>query len=179
MKIIIATENEAKNKGVKDAFLKAFPNENLEFISEGFESNVKVQPTSEEEGVLGAINRANNAKQKHAEADFYIGMEGFVDSNEFGMFLAGSVVIIDKNENKGIGFSAKVQLPNFMRQRIDKGEELGPLVKELMHDDSNNIRHGSGTNGILTKDLYSRSDEFYDATVCALAKYITPDIYSK
>ncbi len=104
-------------------------------------------------------------------------MEGYVDSNEYGMFLAGAVAIINKVGSIGVGVSAKMQLPDFIKEKITAGAELGPLVKDFMNDTEGTIRHYDGTNGILSKGLYNRVDEFKDATKCALVRFQSPELY--
>jgi non-canonical (house-cleaning) NTP pyrophosphatase len=106
-------------------------------------------------------------------------MEGFVDVNEYGMFLAGAVAISDKEGRVGIGISAKVQIPNDIKNKIKQGQELGPIIKDLMEDEDNSIRQSAGTNGVLTGGLYNRVDEFRDATACALAPFISPELFNK
>ena len=177
MKIIIATENKAKIQGVTEVLNQVWTD--VEIISEKFSSDISEQPLSEVEGITGATNRAKNAQAKYSEADYCIGIEGFVDSNEYGMFLGGTVVIINKTGEIGIGTSAKVQIPDFIKEKINEGLELGPLVKELMNDTEGAIRHSEGTTGILSKGLYNRVDEFKDATKCALARFLSPEFYKK
>lgn len=177
MKIVISTTNEAKVNGVKKAFEDVF--ENCEFISEKFNSDVSDQPLSEKEGINGAINRAKNSMSKFKDADFYVGLEGYVDTKDWGMFLAGASAVIGSNGDIGIGISYQLQLPLFMEKQINSGKELGPIVQELMKDESNNIRHTEGTMSILTNGRIKRIFEFETATTCALARFITPDLYSK
>lgn len=177
MKIIIATENKAKIQAIEEVLKSIW--DNLEIIGQKFPSQVSEQPLTEEEGINGALNRANNAKQAHPNADYFIGMEGYVDSNQYGMFLAGAVVIINNIGQIGIGISGKMQLPKNIKEKILSGQELGPIIKEIMQDTKGEIRHFQGTNGILTKGLYNRVDEFKDATQCALAKFISPEFYNK
>lgn len=177
MKIIISTENRAKIEAVETVFRQVWTE--LEIISEKFPSNVAEQPLSENEGIQGAINRANNSKQKYPEADYFVGMEGYVDSNEYGMFLAGAVAVIRNDGAIGIGISAKMQLPDFIKDKINQGAELGPVMKELVNDVEENIKHHDGTNGILSKGLYDRVDEFKDATKCALTRFQSPELYGK
>jgi len=177
MKIIICTENKAKIQAIEEVLIKVWSN--IEMIGEKFSSDVSEQPLTEEEGIKGAINRAKNAKLKYSDADYYIGMEGYVDTNKYGMFLAGIVAIVDKHGKIGVGTSAKMQLPTFIQKRITDGEELGPLIKDLMNDTEGNIRKYDGTNGILSKGLYNRVDEFKDATKCALARFQSPEFFGK
>lgn len=177
MKIIISTENKAKIQAVEEVFSQVWSD--LKITSKKFASGVSEQPLSEEEGIKGAINRAKNAQEKYPDADYFVGMEGYVDSNEYGMFLAGAVAIVATNGTTGIGISAKIQLPDFIREKIEKGNELGPLIKDLMNDNRETIKHRDGTNGILSKGLYNRVDEFKDATKCALARFQSLELYEK
>ncbi|MBT3230307.1 DUF84 family protein [Candidatus Uhrbacteria bacterium] len=175
MEIIVCTENRAKVQAITEVFSNLHPEANI--ISKSFSSDISDQPMSEEEGLDGAINRANNARREYLEAHYCIGMEGFVDVNKFGMFLAGAVAIIDQQGIIGLGTSAKVLLPKFIAKEIEAGVELGPLVKDLMDDVKGEIRHSAGTTGVLTKGLYNRVDEFKDATKCALARFQSPKLF--
>jgi inosine/xanthosine triphosphatase len=177
MQIVIATENNAKIQAVKKVFESVFGA--LEILAEKFPSEVAEQPLSETEGLQGALNRAKNARIKYPEADYCVGLEGYVDSGKFDMFLGGAVAIISKDGRIGLSPSAKVRLPRFMQEKIEAGAELGPLVKELMQDETGKIRQNEGTNGLLTNGLYTRIDEFADATKCALACFVSPELYEK
>jgi inosine/xanthosine triphosphatase len=177
MKVIICTENKAKIQAVEEVLRNVWSD--IQITGEKFSSDVSEQPMTEKAGVEGAINRSKNAKSKYQDFDYYIGMEGYVDTSDYGMFLAGAVAIIDKSGNIGIGLSAKMQLPAFIKNKIDAGKELGPLIKALMNDTDGDIRQYEGANGILSKGLYNRVDEFKDATKCALARFQSPEFFSK
>lgn len=177
MKIIVTTKNKAKWNAIEEVIAPIWSV--TEFINEKFSSNIPEQPMSEEEGIQGAQNRIKNARKKYPKADYIIGMEGFVNTNQWGMFLGGCVVIEDKRGKQGIGISAKIQLPADIEKAIQNGAELGPLIQEKMNDIENTIRHQEGTNGILTNGIYTRIDEFKDATRCALAPFQSPKIYKK
>jgi inosine/xanthosine triphosphatase len=174
MKIAIGTENKAKIQAVETIIRQVW--KDVEFSYHKTESMVNEQPVNDEEAIKGATNRAKQAITK-GNADYGIGLEGTVNSNRYGMFLHGWVVIIDKEHNISYGQSASIQLPKTIEYRIKNGEELGPIIQELMKDDKNTIRHSEGTNGILTNGLYSRVKEFEDATRCALAKFVNPEWY--
>ena len=164
MKIGIGSTNEAKNNAVKNVFSKLgeFTYESVEV-----ESGIKKQPRSSNEAITGALKRAEEALKK-TKADYGIGLEGTVDTNEHGMFLIGWVVIIDKQGIESIGGSGAVKVPEEVRTRIENGEELGDIIKETYKDSANKIRQGEGANGVFTRGLYTRTKEFQDAILCAL-----------
>lgn len=174
IKIAIGTLNKAKIQAVKEIITEIW--KEAEFIPAETESKVSNQPMSDTEGIKGAINRAKQALEK-TSADYGIGLEGSVEENEYGMFLGGWVAIVGKNGKTGIGSSGKVLLPKQIREKIKAGEELGPIMQELVNDKDNEVRQTIGTNGILTKKLYDRTKEFKDATRCALAKFVSPEFY--
>jgi inosine/xanthosine triphosphatase len=175
MKIAIGTLNKAKNAAVQNV-IKTVWND-VEFISIETDSGISNQPLNDEESIKGAINRARQALA-HDNADYGIGLEGGVHTIEnHGMFLHGWIAIVDNDGNIGLGRSGSIELPKHIELRINNGEELGPIMQELMKDDKNTIRHSDGTNGILTNGLYTRVKEFEDATRCALAKFVSRDWY--
>ena len=174
MKIAIGTENKAKIQAVENIIRAVW--KDAEFSYHKTNSLVNDQPLSDEEAIKGAINRAKEAINKGG-AYYGVGLEGTVNTNNYGMFLHGWVAIVDKSGNIGLGQSASVHVPKTIEQRIKKGEELGLIMQELMKDEKNSIRQNEGTNGILTEGLYTRVKEFEDATRCALSRFINAKWY--
>lgn len=174
MKIAIGTLNKAKNTAVENIIKLIW--KDAEFISLETDSGISNQPKNDEEAIKGAINRAKYALDK-TDADYGIGLEGTVHTNSHGMFLHGWTAIINKDGVIGLGQSASIELPGNIVHRINSGEELGPIMQELMKDNENKIRHKEVAGGILTQGLYIRIKEFEDATRCALAKFVSPEWY--
>jgi len=175
MNIAIGTENKAKIQAVENIIREVW--KDVEFSYHQTNSLVNSQPLSDEEAIKGAINRAKQAISE-GSANYGVGLEGTVNTNNYGMFLHGWVAIVDKEGNFGLGQSASVHIPKGIEQRIKKGEELGPIMRELMNDEKNSIRNNEGTNGILTNGLYTRVKEFEDATRCALSRFINAKWYT-
>lgn len=175
MRIVICTLNEVKNNAVKNVIDKIWSG--VDYISINSESGVFDQPLNDEEGIQGAINRAKYGLENVTDAEYSIGLEGTVDETEYGMFLNGWAAIMHKDGEIGLGCSGKVELPSYVAEKLKKGKELGPLIQEMMGDDS--IRNNVGTNGVLTKGLYSRTKEFQDAVSCALSRFLMPGLYKK
>ena len=180
MKIAIGTLNKAKISAVEEIIRQVWTD--AQFYPIETNSGISAQPLDDEEAIRGAINRAKDAMIKvqnehHIDIDYGIGLEGTVNSNKYGMFLHGWVAIIDKDQNAGLGQSASMQMPEKIEYRIKGGEELGPIIQELLKDDQNAIRHSQGAGGILTKGMYTRVKEFEDATRCALAKFVNKEGY--
>ncbi len=177
MKVAIGSKNGAKVNAVKAVISSIW--KDAEFVSLEVESGVRPQPLTDEEGLLGATNRATGALAKVPGATHGIGLEATVQENQYGMFLCGWVVIIDQNGTTGVGSGGRAMLPKFIQEEIRKGKELGPIIQELMRDTNDEIRHSNGAFGVLTNGLVTRTGQFEEAIKMALAIFISPQIYKK
>lgn len=177
--LAIGSKNQAKNLAVRTAFEKAFPAAEIETQGFDIESGIADQPTTDEESIKGALNRAHGALAKLATAQYGVGLEGNTVTIAGTMYLHGWVAIVKNgSETPGIGHSSGLELPVYLKEGIDAGKELGPLLQEMLQDDDNVIRHTQGTNGVLSGGLYTREQEFIDATTVALARFVQPKLYS-
>jgi inosine/xanthosine triphosphatase len=178
IQIAIGSQNQAKNRAVQAAFERAFPEAAIEASGFDVESGIANQPTTNEESVEGAINRAKGALAQLATARFGVGLEGNTVTIADRMYLLGWVAIVERDTGAiGIGHSSGVELPDHLRRGIENGQELGPMTQALLDDTDNIVRHTQGTGGILTGGLYTREQEFIDATTVALARFIRPELY--
>lgn len=176
IQLAVGTKNKAKLDAVQTAFGKVYSH--VETHGFDVESGIAEQPRTDEESIQGAINRAQAALARLATANYGVGLEGNVVTISGRMFLHGWVAVIDRENTIGLGHSSGMELPESMRREIDDGAELGPLLQARLNDHDNQIRQTVGTNGILSNGLYTRVDEFVDATTVALAKFVKPGLYS-
>ncbi len=129
---------------------------------------------NDEETIAGARNRAVAARRT-AQADMGIGLEGGVHPTPMGLFLQGWVVIVDSNGREGIGAAARLPLPSMIAERILAGEELGPIMDDLLND--HNVKQKGGAVGALTAGLVPRSQTFAIAVAYALAPFVSSRFY--
>lgn len=179
LRIAVGSQNQAKNKAVTSAFQRAFPKTIIETRGFDVPSGIADQPTTDEESIQGALNRAHGALAKLASANYGVGLEGNTVTVAGTMYLHGWVAIVKKDTpTPGIGHSSGIELPNYLREGINAGKELGPLLQNILQDNDDAIRHSLGTNGVLTDGLYTREQEFLDATIVALARFVKPELYA-
>ena len=74
MKVIVGSTNPVKINSTKLAFETAFTEDEFEVEGVSVVSDVRDQPMSNDETLLGAKNRAQHAKEKH-KADYWVGIE--------------------------------------------------------------------------------------------------------
>ncbi len=172
IKIGIGSTNPAKIKAVENAVRKVWPT--AVFIPVTTPSGVSDMPMSDEETLRGATNRACTAREM-ADADFGIGLEGGVQEAASGLLLLGWAAVMGGNDRLGIGGAARIPLPEAIANRVRAGEELGPVIDDILHAEKTNQK--GGTVGALTGGLVMRGDSFETAVCFALAPFISPELY--
>mgnify|MGYP000013505349 CR=1 FL=1 len=80
MKVVVASKNPVKVAAARRAFEAGFPSAAVEVEPVSADSGVDDQPFTDEDTRHGAINRAHNAREVVPEADFWVGLEGGVDT---------------------------------------------------------------------------------------------------
>ncbi len=172
MKIAVGSANPAKVAAVRSIIERVWPV--AELVSMDVSSGVGVMPKSDAECLAGARNRAR-AAQREVDADIGIGLEGGVNQDPDGLMLLGWVVAVDANGREGVGGGARLPLPVTIAKRVNAGEELGPIMDELL--DETNTKQKGGAVGALTSGLVMRSETFAIAVAYALAPFVSPHFY--
>ncbi len=172
MKIAVGSTNPVKVAAVRQMVLRQWPE--AQIIALEVPSGVARMPMSDAESLRGAQNRAHVARAL-AQADLGVGLEGGVNPEEIGLVLHGWVAVVDGNGRIGIGGSARLPLPPAIAQRVLAGEELGPVMDELLGQAE--VRKRGGTVGALTAGLVLRQDAFAQGVGYALAPFVAPQFY--
>ncbi|MCI0397785.1 MAG: inosine/xanthosine triphosphatase [Chloroflexi bacterium] len=115
------------------------------------------------------------AARRAASADLGVGLEGGVNHEPAGLVLTGWVVVVDSNGREGVGGAGRLPLPPLIARRVAAGEELGPLMDELLSED--NVKQKGGAVGALTAGLATRGQAFALAVAYALAPFVSPHFY--
>ena len=167
MRVVLTSTNKAKRTAVEQVFSQ-FTND-LELVCTDVDSGVSNTPDTDDEGIKGCIQRIEEGKKHIPDGDLYIGLEGIVTKNNYGTFISGWCCIEDvKTKRYAYGSSAKVQLPPFIADTVTTFKELSELVKNNYDSDLVQEMDAIGSNGVITNRLYTRTDEFEDAILCAL-----------
>lgn len=174
LSIVVGSTNPVKVAAVSGAFEALFPDYQISCQGMSAASGVADQPMSEADTRLGAINRVE-ACQAAVEADFYVAAEGGVDS-----FIDGpatfAYVVIANNQQRSVGRSANLPLPQTVWQALLQGQELGPVMDRLFGDI--NIKHKGGAIGLLTNGRETRQSAYHQALVLAMAPFLHASLYA-
>ena len=120
MKIVIWTQSAPKVEAIKEAINKSpyFNWETIEIIDLKVNSEISDMPTSIEENMIWAKNRAINSKKEISDADFYIWMEWWTSFFWEKTYLFWVVYILDKNGNWHFWFSNMMEVHQFFHKKI-------------------------------------------------------------
>lgn len=174
IRVIIASENKTKIQAVRDAFGKMFPQADMVYQGVAVPSGVSEQPLSDGETLEGAYNRAENAKQLYSNFDFWVGIEGGVQTVKNEMEVFAWIVILSK-QRIGKAKTGTFQLPEEIKALIEEGYELG--VADDMLFQRTNSKNKNGAVGILTNDVLDRTNYYAQAIILALIPFMNKDLY--
>ncbi|WP_270179622.1 DUF84 family protein [Alkalihalobacillus sp. CinArs1] len=117
-------------------------------------SGVSEQPWGDEETILGAKQRAFAALEE-GQSDIGIGLEGGVHQIGHLLYVCNWGVLVDRNGKEIVAGGARFPLPDEVKQRLENGDELGPVMSEFAS--RANVNKKEGAIGIVTKGAITRT----------------------
>lgn len=169
MRIAVGSGNPVKRRAVESAVESTFENPTVEAVS--VDSGVAEQPQGQEETITGAGNRAANALAA-GDYDLGVGLEGGVA--EFpgadGLFLIMWTAATD-GETTGRGAGPSFRLPDAIADRVDNGEELGPVMDDVLGEDD--VAKNQGAAGALSAGVVDRDDALAAGVAAAMGPFVT------
>ncbi|TDZ28507.1 Non-canonical purine NTP phosphatase [Colletotrichum spinosum] len=171
--IVVSSKNPVKINATKAGFELASIGPGLyEFKGVSVPSGVPEQPTSDQETLLGAVNRVRNARQAETDADYWVGIEGGVEAQEHqqgALMNFAWVVVADREGKVGKARTAAYYLPEESARHVRQGMELGH-ADDLVFGEVNS-KQTRGSVGLLTGDLIDRTTYYSHAMVLALIPF--------
>lgn len=175
MKIVIWTTSAPKVEAIKEAIEKCvyFLDDEIELIDIKVDSGVSDMPTSIEENMIWAKNRALNSKKIIEDADFYIWMEGWTSFFMDKTYLFGVVYILDKKGKWHFWMSNMMEVPEYFHKKIyNEKIELWPILEEVTWIE--NASKKTWAFWAWSDNMLTRKDQFYMAFLSAI-----PVFYNK
>ena len=171
MRVGVGSTNPVKRSATESA-LREFPGATVESVA--VESGVSEQPVGDPETVEGAETRARNVLDA-GDYDLGIGLEGGVAEVEGadGLFLIMWAAATD-GDRTGRGAGPRLRLPESIASRVRAGEELGPVMDDVL--DMDDVAEKQGAAGALTDHIIDREGALRQAVAGALGPFVT-DLY--
>lgn len=182
MQVFVASTNPVKIHAAELAMAEKFPAVPVRGIA--VESGVSSQPLSDQETYLGAQNRVKNLYQQvlqqwsNQERTFFldhptevllVAEEGGVFQPEFvspdEVWSTVWVAVMDLTQEIFMAGGAHFKMPKKIGQSLLSGEELGPLLGNIMADPL--LKQKAGAIGLLTNNFVDRTAEY--ASIVRLA----------
>jgi inosine/xanthosine triphosphatase len=190
-KIIVAVGSTRKPKlrAVTEA-LNAFapklvPDGDFEVVGVEVESGVSSTPSSSEELMRGARQRAEAlallARETRKPWRFFVGLEGGLevlqDDRSRRVFLESWAYVSDGTRGF-YGRSGGIELPEELAHEVlERGFDLSDAIDR--HAGAIGIRDGQGAWGVLSADLIRRDESFRVAVITAFAPFYNAKMYGR
>ena len=187
--IAVGSTRKPKLRAVSEAVnafaAKLVPDGDFEVIGEEVASGVSSTPTSSEELMRGARNRADAlirlARETHKHWGYFVGLEGGLevlqDDRARRVFLESWAYVTDGVQGF-YGRSGGIEVPEALAHEVlERGFELSDAIDR--YAGTIGIRDGQGAWGVLSSDLIQRDESFRIAVVTAFAPFYNAAIYGR
>lgn len=172
MRVVVGSTNPVKVAATERVVDKLFE---ATVTDASVDSGVGEQPLGRTETVAGAENRAAWALERQPEADYGVGIEGGVvaESERPGTYLVMWAAVTDGDRLER-GGGPTLRLPEQVAARIHEGEELGPVLDDVL--DTEGLSERAGAAGALTGEAIDRESALAHAVAGAFGPFVT-DLY--
>lgn len=167
MDVAVGSSNPVKVRAVE----RALDGRDATVVATAVDSGVAEQPVGRSETVHGADTRASNALAA-TDADLGVGIEGGVAHLDGvdGLYLVMWATVTDgTRRHRGAGPS--IRLPDRIATRVRDGEELGPILDDLL--DAEGVATRKGAAGVLTDEIVDRESSLVHAVAGALGPFVS------
>jgi inosine/xanthosine triphosphatase len=163
MHIFVGSKNPVKINAVTTAAAETWPDASI--VGFDVPSGVLAQPIGDEMTRQGAVNRAKAALDKGLithpgiTVALGVGLEGGVVDLGDEMWSTVWVAVVDTEGYVAESNGARFLVPEIVADQIRAGEEMGPIVAQLVGEAD--VRTKQGFIGVLTQGFVDRTEEYY------------------
>lgn len=168
--VVVASTNPSKVGAVEAAFARVLPGP-WDVTGIAVNSGVAEQPSTEEETIRGAWNRARVARSV-SDAEYVVAIEGGVGHTDMA---CAWVVILDREGRHGIAATAHIMLPPPFLREMRNGTPLDVLREREFG--ASNAGRAAGYFGVATNNAVTRPRADSDAVAFALAPFVHPAVF--
>jgi inosine/xanthosine triphosphatase len=187
--VAVGSTRKPKLRAVTEALAgfasKLVPDADFEVVGVEVESGVSSTPTSCEELMRGARQRAEAlvqvARENRKSWRYFVGLEGGLevlqDERSRRVFLESWAYVSDGTRGH-YGRSGGIELPEELAHEVlERGFELSDAIDKFAG--AVGIRDGQGAWGVLSGDLIQRDESFRVALISAFAPFYNAKMYGR
>jgi inosine/xanthosine triphosphatase len=176
MIVNVGSQNPTKVQATRRAFLDYPQFQGVVVYGKDVESGVTDQPTSIDETLSGARNRAVNSFTDNC--DYSIGLESGIMPISYLINLDFTACAVYNGRKIFLGFSPAIQFPPEVNRLIlDENHDVNEAFFKAGYTNNPKLGDGRGAIGLLTKDVMTREDYTKHAITVALAGVLNQDWY--
>ena len=169
MRVVVSSTNPVKLAATRSAFEATFPEATITIDSCRVDSGVSDQPMSDEETRRGAINRARAARAAISDADYWVGLEGGIETIDGKLMASAWMAVLGHGEEPGLSRTMGLPIPPAVQALVDGGMELGDANDRIFS--TLNSKQGGGAFGLLTDGRITRESVYADTLMIALMPF--------
>jgi inosine/xanthosine triphosphatase len=170
LKVVVASLNPVKAGAVRAAFEAQFPDIDLELVPLAVGSGVADQPLSDDETRAGARGRAVNARATMPEADYWVGLEGGLETIGGTLMGFAWMAVAGPDGRISEARSPTLPMPPAVQALIEQGLELGDANDRVFA--TTNSKQKGGAFGLLSGGRYTREGIYTQTLVLALIPFV-------
>lgn len=170
MQVVVASRNPVKVNATREAFAAQFPGQAIDLRSVDVDSGAGDQPDSDSTTRLGARTRAIRASERDPDADFWVGLEGGIETIDDQLLAFAWMAIRGPEGDVSEARSPTLPLPPAIRELVEQGMELGEANDRVFA--TVNSKQGGGAYGLLTDGRYTRQSIYAQTLIIALVPFV-------
>ncbi len=176
-RVVVASKNPVKINATQRWFEKMLLWSDFSFEGISVSSGVPDQPMSSQETYTWAVNRASHARQEAPDADYRVGIEGWVEKMWEHMEVFAWIVVLWKEDDKKI-WSSKTWtflLPPKLVELIEQWYELWDADDIVFW--KTNSKQKNWAVWLLTHNNIDRTTYYEESVILALIPFLHPEFY--
>jgi inosine/xanthosine triphosphatase len=170
LKVVVTSRNPVKIEAARKAFLSRFPRHAVQMVPLEVDSGVADQPMSDTETRHGARNRVARARLQVPDADYWVGLEGGLDSFDGHLMAFAWMAVASRDNRSSETRSATLPLPPEVQRLVFDGLELGEANDRVFS--TLNSKQAGGAYGLLTDGLMTRESIYTQTLILALIPFV-------
>jgi len=161
--LVVGSRNPVKLRAAETGFGRLFPACTCQVRGIAVASGVADQPRSDQQTRRGAEQRAVAARERLAQANFWLGIEGGIAADGAQLCAFAWIAVLDAHGQRGMSRSATFTLPPAIASLVRQGYELGE-ADDRVFATAGSKRRG-GAVGLLSGGAIDRC-ELYAHAIC-------------
>lgn len=170
LQVVVGSKNPVKVGAVREAFAALFPKASLDVTGVTVDSGVGNQPDSDANTRRGARERVRRARDAEPGADFWVGIEGGVETYDAQLMAFAWMAVGGPAGDISQARSATLPLPPAVMELVNGGMELGEANDTVFA--TVNSKQGGGAYGLLTGGRFTRAGIYAQTLIIALTPFV-------